>query len=144
MLNKADMAEEETLRELKEYFEGLGYETFVTSAALSMGLTDVLDCIIRILPEIEKTPLFFTEDELVLHTFEEEAEFTVAREMGIYFVEGPMIKRLTGSVNIDNYESMAYFQKVLRNKGVFAELERMGIKDGDTVNIEGFEFEYYR
>ena len=144
MLNKADMAEPQTLSELKSYFEGLGYDTFVTSAALNTGLTDVLDCVIRILPEIEKTPLFFTEDELVLHTVEEEEQFTVSREMGVFYVEGPMIRRLTGSVNIDNYESMAYFQKVLKNKGVFAELERMGVKDGDTVNIEGFEFEYYR
>ena len=55
-----------------------------------------------------------------------------------------MMRRLTYSVNMDDYESMAYFQKVLKNKGVFAELEAMGIKDGDYVDIEGFEFEYYR
>jgi len=145
MLNKADMTDRETLEKLRSHFEELGYDTFITSAALSEGLTDVLDCIIRLLPDIEKTPLFFTDEELeTYHVFTEEAEFTVEVDDGVFYVEGPMVKRLTASVNMDDYESMAYYQKVLRNKGVFAELERMGVNDGDTVNIEGFEFEYYR
>ena len=54
------------------------------------------------------------------------------------------MRRLINSVNLEDYESSTYFQRVLKNKGIFAELEKMGISDGDTVNIEGFEFEYYK
>lgn len=145
MLNKADIAQsEEELIELKEYFESLGYDTFITSAATGKGLNDVLDCAIKKLPEIEKTPLFFTQEELEEHIYEDEADFEIFVEDGIYYVQGPMIRRLTGSVNIDDYQSMAYFQKVLKGKGVFDTLEKKGIKDEDTVNLEGFEFEYYK
>lgn len=145
MLNKADMAQnEEELEKLKNHFTELGFETFITSAALGKGLNEVLDCIIRTLPGIERTPLFFSNEELELHTFEPEKEYEITHKGDTYYVEGPMMRRLTYSVNMDDYESMAYFQKVLKNKGVFAELEAMGIKDGDYVDIEGFEFEYYR
>ena len=54
------------------------------------------------------------------------------------------MRRLIKSVNLEDYESSMYFQRVLKNKGIFEEMEKMGIKDGDIVNIEGFEFEYYK
>lgn len=40
-------------------------------------------------------------------------------------------------------ESLSYFQKVLRKRGVIDELKELGIKDGDTVKINDFEFEYF-
>ena len=54
------------------------------------------------------------------------------------------MRRLVNSVNLADYESSMYFQKVLRNKGIFKELEEMGINEGDSVSIEGYEFEYFR
>jgi GTP-binding protein len=31
---------------------------------------------------------------------------------------------------------------VLINSGIIAKLEEMGIQEGDTVSLEGFEFDY--
>lgn len=39
-------------------------------------------------------------------------------------------------------ESLQYFQRVLINSGIIAELERMGIQEGDTVRILDFEFDF--
>ena len=47
-------------------------------------------------------------------------------------------------VDMDDYESLQYFQRVLRSSGVIDKLEEMGIQEGDTVSILNFEFEYIR
>ncbi len=57
---------------------------------------------------------------------------------------GKFPERLLKTVNLTDYESRSYFQKVLKNKGVFSALEKQGIVDGDILNICGVEFEYYK
>ena len=47
-------------------------------------------------------------------------------------------------VDVDDYESLQYFQRVLRTSGVIDKLEEMGIQEGDTVSILGFDFDYVR
>ena len=49
---------------------------------------------------------------------------------------------LGGTVNLDDYSSLQYFQKVLRSSGIIDKLEEMGIQEGDTVNLYGFEFDF--
>ncbi|MGN1037148.1 MAG: Obg family GTPase CgtA, partial [Ruminococcus sp.] len=48
------------------------------------------------------------------------------------------------TVNMEDYSSLQYFQRVLRNSGIIDRLEEMGINEGDTVNIFGFEFDYVK
>jgi len=48
------------------------------------------------------------------------------------------------SVNFSSYESVQYFQRSLKSKGVIDALEQMGINEGDTVKIYDIEFEYMR
>ena len=47
-----------------------------------------------------------------------------------------------GSINFDDRESLNYFQKVLRTGGVIDALREKGVKDGDTVSIYDFEFDF--
>ena len=44
---------------------------------------------------------------------------------------------LCRNVVLNKPESMQYFQKVLRLRGVVKKLEEMGCKEGDTVSIRG-------
>ena len=46
------------------------------------------------------------------------------------------------NTNPDDYESMQYFQRVLRESGIIDELEKQGITDGDTVSVYDIEFDY--
>ena len=48
------------------------------------------------------------------------------------------------TVDMDDYSSLQYFQRVLQNSGIIEKLEEMGIQEGDTVNILGFEFDYVK
>ena len=43
---------------------------------------------------------------------------------------------------MEDYESLQYFQRRLRDSGIIDRLEEMGVKDGDTIRIEDFEFDY--
>ena len=52
------------------------------------------------------------------------------------------LQRLLQSVNFSDYDSRLYFDRVLREAGVFERLEALGVKDGDTVGIYELEFEY--
>ena len=54
----------------------------------------------------------------------------------------PPLQRLLQSVNFGDYESRMYFDRVLRDAGVFERLEKLGVRDGDTIGIYDLEFEY--
>ena len=63
---------------------------------------------------------------------------------GVYVVESRRMMDSIGMVDPDDYESLGYMQKVLRDMGVFERLEEMGIHEGDTVDINNFKFEYIK
>ena len=71
-------------------------------------------------------------------------ETVIRRENDTFYVEGEWLYNLMGQINFDDYESMNYFQKVLKNSGVFEMLEAKGCSEGDTVSMYDFEFEYVK
>lgn len=145
LLNKVDMIDNiSKAEEIKTHFENLGYPVFISSALIGEGLTPLLDKIIERLSEIPYQPLFFTTEEKKIYAPKVESDYEIVIENGVYTIKGIFARRLMGSVNLDDYESKSYFDRVLKNKGIYSKLEEMGIKDGETVSIDGYEFEYYR
>ena len=57
-------------------------------------------------------------------------------------MDAPWIIPIFNSVNTDDYESLQYFQRVLRSSGIIDELENQGIQEGDTVRIYNFDFDF--
>jgi GTP-binding protein len=47
-----------------------------------------------------------------------------------------------GSINFGDYESRMYFDRCLRESGLYTRMEAMGVRDGDTVSLYDLEFEY--
>ena len=144
--NKSDMAEPEQIEALKKHIEGLGYSFFVISAATTAGtreLVSALSAKLDTLPPVKE----FEPDPIPQEELEANAatgEFKVEAEDGIYFVEAEWLAPVIRTIDMDDYSSLQYFQKVLRSSGIIDKLEEMGINDGDTVSIFGFEFEYIR
>jgi len=68
----------------------------------------------------------------------------ITKKDGVFYIEAEWLFNLMGSINFSDRESLMFFQKVLRSKGVIDELERHGAVDGDTVNIYDFEFEFVK
>lgn len=62
----------------------------------------------------------------------------------MYIVEADWLMSSLGMVDMEDYESLQYFQRVLIKSGIIEELERMGINEGDTVSILNFEFDYIK
>ena len=71
-------------------------------------------------------------------------KFEVNVEDGVYYVEAKWLEPVMRTVDMDDYSSLQYFQRVLRNSGIIDRLEEMGINEGDTVSIFGFEFDYVK
>ena len=71
-------------------------------------------------------------------------KFEIEVEDNVYYVDANWIEPIMRTIDIDDYSSLQYFQRVLRNSGIIDKLEEMGINEGDTVNILGFEFDYIR
>ena len=69
-------------------------------------------------------------------------ELIIRKEKGEYIVEGPAAQRLMGRINVEDNESMHYFQKSIQKLGIEEKLKQMGVKEGDTVRVVDWEFEW--
>ena len=61
---------------------------------------------------------------------------------GTWVVDGPWLRQLMANVNFGDYESRNWFERKLRESGLYARLEEMGIQDGDPICLYNLEFEY--
>ncbi len=144
--NKMDIpGSKENYQAFKEELEGRGYKVFGISAATNKGLKELMYYVSDILSTLPDTILLDeSREEEVVYTAEGEKPFEIRIEDGVYVVEGGWVRKVLGSTNMANYESLQYFQRALRRKGVIDALEAMGIEEGDTVRILDTEFDYTR
>ncbi|MGN0696563.1 MAG: GTPase ObgE [Oscillospiraceae bacterium] len=143
--NKCDMADPEKIAEFKAFIAEKGYQCFEISAATTMGTKELMDCVAA---ELDKLPpIKVYEAEPAAAVLDENAgmgeRFEITRgDDAVFYVEAPWLEHIMRTVDMDDYESLQYFQRVLRNTGIIDALEEKGIKEGDTVNIFGFEFDF--
>jgi GTPase len=71
-----------------------------------------------------------------------EESFSVHSEAGFFVVRGTVIERLVAMTDFDNPEAVHRLQRAFQKSGIEKELKKQGIKEGDTVQVAGFEFEY--
>ena len=129
---------------IREELENGAWRVFEISAATAQGTRELAAYCGSILDKMPAGSIFTPEQgEKVYRTEPEEEPFTVRVEDGVFVVEGPWIKNIVDSVNLDDYESSQYFQRIIRKKGLIQKLEEMGIRENDTVRIYEIEFDYY-
>ena len=142
--NKCDLLgnDRENIEKLREHVEEQGYAFFELSAAAHMGTRElVLECARRLkeLPPILRFEADYVPPEPKVDT---SGELTIEHFDDMWLVEGPWLQRLVATVNFSDYESRMYFDRVLREAGVFKRMEEMGVRDGDTVSMYDLMFEY--
>ncbi len=140
--NKSDIVWDEEMKDaFLSYLKERNIPCFLISAATHQGLTPLLNYVENELKVLPPVPVFESE---FTYDLEEESsdEFEVTKENGVYFVDGPFVERLVGSVNFENDESVAYFQRTLRKRGIIDALVEAGCREGDTVCVIDIEFEY--
>ena len=140
-LNKCDVygAEEHLAAFKKKY--GKKYKIFPITAVSGEGLQPLLDELVK---ELEALPPVAREEADELFTYRKPSDlgFEIFLDGDVYVVVGPLVDMLCRNVNLADPDSMAYFQKILREKGVIAKLKEMGINEGDTVSIGDVEFDF--
>ena len=142
--NKIDIMQDETgYKELEALAKKEGLEIYKISGATGEGVSKLLDRVAEVLKTLPKEELVEVEDRVVYTLEEDKDEFTVRKENDVFIIEGKAINRLMGRINVDDNESMYYFQKSLKNLGIEDELKKQGIKEGDTVKVLNWTFEWY-
>lgn len=144
--NKIDIMEDpQNLEALRAHVEAKGYPLFEMSAAAHIGTRELmlktaeqlstLPPVTVYEPEyVKQPPMVDTTTPLLIEQMED----------GTWMVEGPWLQRLMGNINFEDQESRMYFDKTLRESGLFLRMEEMGVKDGDAVTLYNYEFDYQK
>lgn len=148
--NKMDMPEsEENLKNFRKELKanGVDAEIFEVSALTHKGLTAVLNKTADVLETAPEFPLYEEEtgeEERVLYKFvPENREYEITREPdGTWVLSGDKLEKLYQMTNFDFDESVMRFARQIRGMGIDQALRDKGAKNGDTVRIDTFEFDF--
>ena len=142
--NKVDiMQNEENYFNLERVAKENNMEIFKISAATGEGLKELFAHVSKILKTIPKEEIEEVEEKKIYTLKEDEEGFTIKIENGVYVVEGKAIEKIMSRANLEDNESLYYFQKSIRFLGIEDKLKEMGIKEGDTVKFIDWEMEWY-
>ena len=144
--NKADALDRETvdIPAFEHFAEVNGWELFYISAVTGEGVDALLKRTAELLETLPPMKVYEREYAPEDAYVGGGKETVIRRENDTFFVEGEWLLNLMGQINFDDYESLNFFQRVLQRSGVFEALEEKGCRDGHTVSIYGFEFEYVK
>lgn len=142
--NKIDsMQDEQNLKNLEELAKENDLEIYKISAATGEGVKELFQHVSNVLKTLPKEEIVDIDDRIVYTLEEEEEPFTVEIVDGEFVVQGPAAERIMRRINVEDNESFAYLQRSLKKIGIDDALREKGIKDGDTVILVDWEFEWY-
>ena len=130
-------------QESKRLIREKGYEFMTMCAPIAEGTKDVVNAVwnkLQTLPPIKQ----FDSEEIPTDIIVEKADnkFTIDVQDDVYFVEAEWLLEILQRTDLDDYESLQYFQRVLRSSGIIDALLARGIQEGDTVCIYDLEFDF--
>ncbi len=141
--NKIDLATDEQLERLEKYFTENGYQYFTMCAPIVEGTQDIVNAVaakLATLPPIKR----FEKEEIPAEFIEKNnnGKFNIIVDEDVYYVEAEWLLKILVRTDLDDYESLQYFQRVLQSTGIIDALIEKGIQEGDTVSIYDLEFDF--
>ncbi len=138
--NKTDLPEsEENLARFKEAYPNV--EVFPVSAVTVQGFEALLDRVVQVLDTLP--PVLRYEETDLVETSSYESGFHIERgDDGVFDVTGGEVEKLLDSTDPDDDLSMRRFQQMLVKNGIIAALREMGAKDGDSIRLGEWEFDF--
>lgn len=142
--NKCDLCEDEDVQKIEKYFEDKGYKFFPVMAAIAEGTQNVINYVAACLATLPAIKVYEAEPKPQLDlTVNKKRTFNIRVCDGVYFVEdAPWILDVMNTVDPDDYESLQYFERVLRQTGIIDALRKAGVQEGDTVSVYDVEFDF--
>ena len=151
--NKMDMPEAEEQLELfreqlAEREGGREYPIVPISSLTKSGVQELLYKAADLLDTVPDAPQVeevkdVSERKVYKYEKKNDNEFTVRKEDGIFVVESESIERMMKRTNLNSYDEVMRFARILRKMGVDSALRKIGAKDGDPVRIGEFGFEFF-
>ncbi|MGI6240247.1 MAG: GTPase ObgE [Christensenellales bacterium] len=140
--NKMDLpGSDENLKRLLDKLAGTGIRVFPLTAAAGGDMKPLVYAILETLSTLPPVEPFREED-----WYDPEADlddsFAVERVDGAYHVTGRAMEQLIRSVNFSDEDSLNYFHRTLRRRGVIDLLREQGAQEGDQVHIGDMEFDF--
>ncbi len=144
--NKSDLVyNPEQIEAFRRHVEEKGLPFYLMSAATSQGVREVLTAAYQTLESLPPQEELHHAD-FIPESPEESPDYReiyVSRgEDGVYVLSGKQLDKIFDSTNFNDYGSLRYLYKYIRDRGAMDELKSLGIEDGDTVRIHDFEFVY--
>ena len=142
--NKCDLTDEDEVKRISDYFEQKGYKFFPVMAAIAEGTAELINYVAAQLQKLPPIIKYEAEPKPVQTTkVNDKRDFTLRVDNGIYYIENcDWIMDIMNQVDPDDFESLQYFERVLRQSGIIKALEDAGVNEGDTVNVCDIEFDF--
>ena len=157
-VNKMDMPEatdnlELFMDQLKEFDAENEHVIVPISSLTKVGIQELLYKAADLLEQVEQklaeeqansiVPEEAEERKVFKYERKSEASFIIKRDNEDWVLESEDVSRYMKRFNMTSYDAVMRFARMLRNMGVDEELRRRGAKDGDTVRIDDYSFEFF-
>ena len=141
--NKVDIMQDTSLyEELEKLAKEKNMQIFKISAATGQGIKELMVEVSKILKTLPKEEVVESSAPRKVYKLEEKEPYTITKEDDMFVVDGPAIRELMRKVNMEDNESLYYFQKRLEELGVNKKLKDAGVREGDTVKVFDYLLEW--
>lgn len=138
--NKMDLdSAQDNLEKFKKAYPNL--EVIEISCMNNTGIDDLINILNEKLKEIPEVKLY-NEADYKLYKFVDKAPYTITRDGNIWIVKGKEIETLLKMTRFEEDEGALRFARKFKGMGIEDELERMGAKPGDEVQILDYMFTF--
>ena len=140
--NKCDIATEEQIEAFRAYIEGKGLTFLPISAAANQGLKTLPGLVwekLQTLPPVQTFEAEYVPQAVPVGERSYTIEKTGEHEFSI---DAPWLERILAGSDVDDYESLQYFQRQLGDSGILNDLVAQGVQEDDTIKIGEYEFDY--
>lgn len=141
--NKIDLANDEQIEKFKQFIKENNLEFFPMVAPIKHGTDELINAVAKMLSTLPPIKRYEAE-EIPIELFESKKDtgFEIIVRDDIYFVKAEWLLKILAKTNLDDYESLQYFQRVLQSSGIIDSLIEKGIQENDTVSIYDLEFDF--
>ena len=141
--NKCDIAAPEQVEEFRQYIEARGLTFLPISAATRQGIDGLPALVWQRLSQLPPVKVYEAQYVRPDLSNQPKRPFTAQRTGEHEFsVDAPWLERILAGTNVEDYESLQYFQTQLGDSGILDELVRLGVEENDTIKIGEYEFDY--
>ena len=144
VLNKIDAIDDERKAELLNQFKKVSDNVFEISAVTGENVDKLTDFMGEKVDEIPKPETeIIVEEDLGAYNNDDSTFEIYKASKDVYIIQGGKVERIAGVTDERNAEQVIRFQNIMKGMGIFDELSKKGIKDGDMIIVGHLEFVFY-